>query len=463
MTPSKKDRRDFIKTSGILAAGFLGLQRYASTPLLANNQVTKIGYGPLKPDPKGILDLPDGFSYKIISRMGTKMSDGLLVPGKADGMATFKGSNGKTIIIRNHEVSTNSVKEGAFGKKYELLEKVDKQKVYDYGKGEAPCLGGTTTLIYDEEAGTIESEFMSLAGTIRNCAGGPTPWNSWISCEEDVTKADGTFEKNHGYAFEVPVTETPQLCDPIPLKAMGRFNHEAVAVDPETSIVYQTEDRHDGLIYRFIPNEKQQLSKGGRLQALAIKGQKSVDTRNWKNLNLPTFPIGKKIEVEWIDLEDIDAPKDDLRFRGFDQGAARFARGEGIWFGDRELYFACTNGGKIAQGQVFKYTPSKQEGTPGESNDPGALELFVEPNDTDLVTNCDNLTIAPWGDIILCEDTSRPRIVGVTPKGEFYKIGKNVGYKSEFAGATFSPSGKVLFVNIQHAGLTLAITGPWQG
>ncbi|MBL4649253.1 MAG: DUF839 domain-containing protein, partial [Aureispira sp.] len=90
------------------------------------------------------------------------------------------------------------------------------------------------------------------------------------------------------------------------------------------------------------------------------------------------------------------------------------------------------------------------------------LELYSEPNDTSVLRYCDNLTVAPWGDVIFCEDGIKPRIFGITPKGKFYQIAENIGYRSEFAGVCFSPSGKTLFVNIQVPGLTLAITGDWK-
>ena len=144
------------------------------------------------------------------------------------------------------------------------------------------------------------------------------------------------------------------------------------------------------------------------------------------------------------------------------KGAAIFARGEGMWFGNNEFYFACTSGGYTKTGQIFRYTPSPDEGTSAEKNNPGKVELFLEPNNTDLLRHCDNLTIAPWGDIVFCEDNERPRAIGITPAGQFYKVAENIRYKSEFAGGVFSPSGKTYFVNIQHAGLTVAIQGPWQ-
>jgi secreted PhoX family phosphatase len=136
---------------------------------------------------------------------------------------------------------------------------------------------------------------------------------------------------------------------------MGRFNHEAVAVDPRTGIVYLTEDRGDSLIYRFIPNTPGKLLNGGKLQALAIADKKSFDTRNWKDLTTPKFPLRESMEVEWIDIENVESPEDDLRYQGFNKGAAVFARGEGMWYGNNEIYFACTNGGHISNGQVFRY------------------------------------------------------------------------------------------------------------
>lgn len=458
---SEFNRRDFIKISGIASIGFLGLNNYLNA---AGYQIVDLGkkggYGPLIPDKNKIIDLPHNFSYKVISRMGDKMDDGFLVPGQPDGMATFEGENNRTIIIRNHENSPEQTDKSAFGKNMELLSPNLRSQFYDFGNGVKPCTGGTSTLIYNTKSQEVEAEFLSLAGTIRNCAGGPTPWDSWITCEETTAKADEYLEKDHGYTFEVPVTSRPRLANPIPIKAMGRFNHEAVAVDPATGIVYQTEDVHNGLFYRFIPNKYGRLHEGGRLEALVLKDKAGADTRNWPQ-TLDKIPMGTSFDVEWISLEDIESPENDLRLRGHEDGAAIFARGEGIWFGDGELYFACTNGGLTQTGQVYRYRPSPLEGQPGEISQPGKLELFAEPNNSNLLEFCDNLTIAPWGDVVLCEDKPESHIMGITAEGKFYKIAKNSGLPSEFAGATFSPDGSTLFVNIQYAGLTLAITGPW--
>ena len=191
-----------------------------------------------------------------------------------------------------------------FGWNNEKIERAALDKFYDAGSGELPCLGGTTTLVYDTKTQTLEKHFLSLVGTIRNCAGGLTPWGTWITCEETMQKADSetTYEVDHGYNFEVPVSTEIGLTDPIPLKAMGRFNHEAVAVDPKTGIVYQTEDRGDSLIYRFIPDTPGELAAGGKLQALKIRDLKSADTRNWQSRTQKVFrwmynpvPVGETL------------------------------------------------------------------------------------------------------------------------------------------------------------------------
>ena len=443
----------------MVSVGFMGLKYFSgASALAASSSLLYDQYGPLLEDPKGIFNLPKGFSYKIISRSGELMDDGFLSPGRNDAMAAFSSKNGKVLVIRNHELSSDDPENGPFGIDNAMLQKLPDSAIYDRGYNKNPSLGGTTTFLFNEDTQEVEYEYLSLAGTIRNCAGGPTPWNSWLSCEETFeSKLEGVNEHNHGYVFEVPVSETAILADPFPLKAMGRFNHEAVAVDPDSGFVYLTEDRGDGLIYRFIPNETGDLRAGGKLQALGIKGEQGFDTRNWESQILKT---GKLLEVEWIDLDDTDPEEDDLRLRGYEQGAARFARGEGMWYGNDEIYFACTNGGREKQGQVFRYIPSAKE-KKGNQKVAGHLELFVEPNDKEIIRACDNLTVAPWGDVILCEDNSRPRLIGITPKGQIYHLGLNIGYESELTGACFSPSGKTLFVNIQHAGLTLAITGPW--
>jgi len=454
-----RSRRDFIRTTGFIGVGFIGLKLYAcnSGTQTATEAAAALplDYGPLVPDPNGILDLPEGFSYRIISRQGDPMDDGLLVPGKHDGMGTFPAENGRVIIVRNHEIVPTDKNLGAFGAENANLGAIAKESLYEYGSGDFPGLGGTSTLVFNEETQTVEKQFLSLAGTYRNCAGGVMPWGSWLTCEEDVTRKgelDGKVQVDHGYVFDVPATSEPMLAAPKPIREMGRFNHEAVAYDPIAGILYLTEDRHDGLLYRFIPNKKDDMHSGGKLQALVIKGQPKFDTRNWTE-SLTKMEVDKEYELDWVDMTDVEAPNDDLRTRGHEAGAALFARGEGMWYDKGVIYFACTSGGSLMKGQVFKLTPAKEG---------GKLELFIEPNNVEIMKYCDNLTVAPWGDVMICEDDDLAYLRGVSPEGQIFTFGKSSKPVGEFTGICFSPSGKTMFFNIQHEGLTLAVTGPWK-
>lgn len=455
-------RRQFLHQCGAVTLGFAGLQTLFARTANALPDVSRNigGFGPLIRDPRGLLDLPQGFSYNVFSISGQEMNDGFEVPTQPDGMAAFPGPDGKTILVRNHEVNGDAASGGPFGRGNDLFADIDKSKVYDAGHGANPGLGGTTTIVFNTATQTKEYEYLSLAGTIRNCAGGPTPWNSWISCEETVFRAGDKWEKDHGYNFEVPAKFRGGIVDPVPLVAMGRFNHEAVAVDPASGIVYQTEDRDDGVIYRFIPDTPGQLANGGRLQALIVADQPALDTRNWGAT--PAVGQRQRLAVKWVDLRAVESPEDDLRYRAYERGAARFARGEGMWTGADGIYFACTSGGRVHRGQIWRYIPSAKEGTPDEDSAPGMLELFVEPNDSGLIDNADNLTVAPWGDVVVCEDGSGDNfVVGITPEGGIYKIARNATGDAEFAGACFSPDGSTMFVNIMNVNLSIAITGPW--
>lgn len=453
-------RRRFLGAAAV-SLGLAGLRSlFDADRLLAVSPVDR--FGPLIDDPEGILALPEGFRYRIVSRAGEAMNDGLIVPALHDGMATFPGPDGLTLLVRNHEVSWGASGElGPFGEGHRLLDRIDASRIFDPGAAGEPALGGTTTLLYDTREQRLVGHRLSLTGTIRNCAGGPTPWGSWVTCEETVQRRGNGRLRDHGWNFEVPAVWDAPLADPIPLEAMGRFNHEAIAVDAASGAVYETEDDTEGLLYRFLPNEPGHLAAGGRLQALAVREQPSLDTRNHDRERVA---VGQEFEVYWIDMDDVHSPDDDLRFRGLAAGAARFARGEGIWQGDDGIYFACTNGGRLQKGQIWRYVPSPYEGTPRESERPATLELFIEPNDSTLIENADNLTMAPWGDLIVCEDgTGDDFLVGVTPEGELYRFAHNLTGGGEFAGACFSPDGSTFFVNMQAQGWTFAITGPWHG
>jgi len=461
-------RRDLIAGSAA-AFAFTGLAHSVSAQAASSEEtyVNEVhGYGPLIPDPNRLLDLPEGFSYEVISQSGDTMDDGLFVPGQFDGMGCFQLDGTRVALVRNHELKGSSGLHrnlGPGGFHQERIALLDPAKGYDTYKNGRPLPGGTTTLVYDLETRQVVRQFLSLSGTSTNCCGGQTPWGSWLTCEEtEETSASADVTKDHGYVFEVPANATG-LADPVPLKAMGRFEHEAVCVDPRTGIVYLTEDKSDGLFYRFIPTTPGKLVEGGRLQAMAFRDARGSDSSNTRNR---IWSVGDWQEVVWIDMEDVESPDGDLRKRGHAAGATLVARGEGIFWGDEELYLTATSGGPIERGQILRYVPSRFEGSAGERLSPGRIQLFVESTDEKAINMGDNLCVAPWGHLVVCEDnyssSIRNHVKGVTPDGKLYTIARNVFTgNSEFAGSVFSPDGEVLFVNIQYPGITFAIRGPW--
>jgi hypothetical protein len=268
----------------------------------------------------------------------------------------------------------------------------------------------------------------------------------------------------HGYCFEVKADPRLGLQKPVALKGLGRFRHEAVACDPGDGSIYLTEDRDDGLLYRFVPDRRKDLSSG-TLYALAVKQQKSADLRNHQPESKRLIKEGQRLAIHWIEVTDPASPKDDLRIREFEKGAARFARAEGIFYDKGALYLCCTNGGPEKRGQIFRILPENDQ-----HPDP-MVELFLEPGKSDLLTSGDNLCVAPNGDLIICEDLidpfkqkQLPHLRGVTPGGQIFTLARNPDGKNkyEFCGSTFSPDGSILFVNIQALDQTFAIKGPWR-
>ncbi|MEO9634071.1 MAG: alkaline phosphatase PhoX [Parasphingorhabdus sp.] len=461
-------RRDFIRSAqavGLFYASF-------SIAGCARAHSANVGFK-LVTDPAKRLDLPEGFSYTLVSETGGVMSDGFFRPGRPDGMACFAhpDSTDKCILMRNHE-NWNSIPHGnPFGKGNELLDRVSDSQLYDRKKDGSPFFGGVTKLVYDLKEKRMEKDFLVLTGTAANCAGGPTPWGSWLSCEEEMLKPEEGPGKYHGFVFETP-SDATGLIDAIPLKAMGRFTHEAASVDPKTGIVYMTEDARHGLLYRFIPAVKGELHKGGRLQALVLTNRKAAITSNWPKdwggTGPDSFTVGQDHVAEWIDLDDVEAPEGDLAHRGHAAGAAQFMRGEGLDYAVRtdgttgDFYFTCTEGGPQRVGQIWRYTPDQGPDSGPESG--GSLQLFFESTSADSLDMCDNMVVAPWNDIILCEDGRGDQYLrGLSPDGKIYDIARNAHKdQSEFCGACFSPDGQTMFVNVQEPGYTYAITGPWE-
>ena len=418
-------RRNFFTLTGASAATIIlgsSLKNFYADASTNQTQLTK-KFGELKPDPQGILDLPPGFQYRILSPLGAIMDDGVAVPNYHDGMATFPGTGNTTILVRNHETIP--------GQPNPVIAPQDHK--YDQLSG-----GGTTTLIVNRSRQLVK-HFVSLAGTNRNCGGGTTPWNSWLSSEEDTS----TLSQKHGYNFEVPAGEI--VTNPVPLVAMGRFRHEAIAFEPVSGYIYQTEDQLDSCMYRFIPSEYGNLQAGGTLETLKIKGMPKIDTSS-------NFPLREPKQVEWITIEQVDPDSDTLRYEAQSKGAAIFRRGEGICLGDGQIYWTCTNGGKAQAGQIFRYDIKAN-----------TIELFLESESKQILDYPDNIIMSPFGDLIACEDGAGEQyLVGITPQGKCYRFAHNAYNNSEFAGVCFSPDTQTMFVNIYNPGMTLAIWGPWQ-
>ncbi|MDQ2639643.1 MAG: DUF839 domain-containing protein [Pseudomonadota bacterium] len=445
-------RREF--TLALTGTAFAGLMTAcASMPVDVSRRPR--AYGSLVPDPMRLLDLPAGFRYHIISSFGDRMDDGFLVGDNADGMGCFALGRGRLALVRNHELTATQQARGPLARNTGA-----EPPVYDRNANGAALPGGTSTLVYDMRAQRVVRQHASLVGTIRNCAGGVTPWGSWLTCEEDLTRAGPRAGRDHGWVFEVPAAATSTV-QPVPLTALGRFNHEAAAVDPRTGVVYLTEDRNDGLLYRLLPTAPGELARGGKLQALALVEPGLTDSRNWEGTLLPQ---GSWQATRWIDLDNVESPEDDLRKRGNAAGALLFARGEGIHMGNGEVYFCCTSGGAKKLGQVMRYRPSRFEGRPEEAGEPGRLQNFYESPDITHFNFGDNLTVAPNGHLVVCEDqytaNVNNHIRGVTPQGQTYDIAR-LHSQTELAGACFSPDGSILFVNIYSPTKTVAITGPW--
>jgi hypothetical protein len=480
-------RRGFLQSGALGAASFVGaLQMLQSRQAQAHGPRFGTGYGPIAPvndltTGLPLLQLPAGFRYSSFGWTGDLMKNGQPTPGAHDGMAVVGWGPRGIQLIRNHELGQGAL--------------IDAPAKYDTAtvtgeEGTAPLAGGTTTLHLDWEGRWKYAE-PSLGGTIVNCAGGPTPWGSWLTCEEtelDLTPLGGL---RHGYVFEV--RRHAGATTGVPLVDMGRFAHEAVAVDPQSHVIYLTEDsRNRSGFYRFIPKVRYcregSLEEGGKLQMARAKGQHNAD--------LLTAQVGDTYQIEWVDVRDPDADPGEFTapngggsasgpfLQGWAQGGLRMSRGEGIWQHRGKFYIVDTSTGVDSLGR-----PGRGEGAVWEYDPKTRLlrAIFVSSNAVQA-NNPDNITLSPRGGILTCEDGGGvaddfgfgDRLVGITREGGSYIFGKNNivlsaeqiagagksveegDYRgNEFAGACFDPTGRLLFVNIQSPGITFAIWGPW--
>ncbi|MDB4614116.1 PhoX family protein [bacterium] len=454
------NRRDFFRHSAAAVGSFAvagSLGTFLSRSAAKGERSSSKGFGALRPvkdEVTGLelVQLPEGFKYKSFSWTGDALADGGKAPGDHDGMGVIADENGVLTLCRNHEVS-------------------------DPGKP----FGGTSRIWYDQEAaaGCVNLRFDSkkgewldsatgMSGTSRNCAGGVTPWGTWLTCEETVVgikeKYDDkemNFDKTHGWIFEVAADGKSASA---PLKDMGRFVHEAVAIDPETGIVYETEDRDECGMYRFIPSKPGTLSAGGKLQMLKVDGHMNL---------MKGSKVGQTYDIGWVDIADPGRAHSPgtLDTQGvFAQGkqlqGTTFARLEGCWYGNDVIYFVSTDGGMTQNGQVWQLDPKTQQ-----------IKLLFESPGKNILDAPDNIAVSPRGGICLCEDGDwePQRVHGMTMDGELFPLianhaqlkGEHNGItgdfrKEEMCGVTFSPDGEWLFVNMQKPGVTLAITGPWK-
>ncbi|MEN3533944.1 alkaline phosphatase PhoX [Microbispora sp. ZYX-F-249] len=461
---SSLSRRDLIRSA---AAGGLGIAIAGSIEAIAGPAAAQAaqagigkttGYGPLVADPAGLLALPKGFSYKIVAQAGkTVLESGEPTPSDADGTGCFRGRDG-WVLVNNHEIGGNE----------------------PYGVPPLPGLtydpgakGGTTTIEVDRNGDRVR-EYVSVAGTHNNCAGGITPWNTWLTCEETEQRAGGAFQKDHGYVFEVDPFDREANRDPVPLKFLGRYSHEAVAVNPRNSEIYLTEDAGgpNGLYFRWTPPHGFRGRKGalralalgpggdtaGKLQAMRCR----KGNRHIADLSEATQP-GTRYKVEWVDVPDRDAKTTSVRKQFADDQVTRSRKLEGAWWGDGGAYFVASfarhDDGSVNEhdGQVWFYDPESETVT--------LKTIFGVNPDPEQDTNYDgpdNITVSPYGGVILAEDgEGLSHLVGVTDKGAPYPMARNELNDSEFTGPTFSEDGRILFANIQSPGYVFAITGPW--
>lgn len=471
------DRRSFLKR-GVVSAAALGTAAgpFAGLTARAANGGGKFaeangGYGPLGPVGEAdtgdvLLHLPEGFEYRLLSKVGKPMSDGVATPGRADGMAAFN-HKGRTRLVRNHEILFQNPHFGPA------------DKAYDKRSG-----GGTTTLEVTKD-NKLAGDWVSLNGTNANCAGGATPWDTWITCEETTNGPDAnrTFlnttidlEQKHGYLFEVPASHGPgEFAKGEPIRSAGRFAHEAIAVDPASGTIYQSEDdfSYASGLWRYLPPnnpfQDKRVADGGQLQILKVKGQPNYDTTQNQQ-------VGVALPVEWIDIEDPDPafpqgiandPAARLVYQeGEAKGAAGFSRLEGIDYFNRRIFFVSTQGGGPpfspksghgdGWGQVWVYDIRSE-----------TLTLLFESPSQAVLDMPDNITMTPRRKaVILCEDSSGANYLrGLTQDGQLFDFCLNAypgATGDEFAGSTFSPDTQTLFVNLQATGVTFAIWGPWQ-
>ncbi|AOT58311.1 alkaline phosphatase PhoX [Streptomyces rubrolavendulae] len=416
-----------------------------------------LGYGPLLDDPAGVLALPAGFSYRVLTHSGvTRLESGEFTPERHDGTAAFPGPRGVTLLVNNHELKGPRAK---WRHPVPLAEGL----VYD------PAAAGGCTVVEAHRDGTT-AEWVGIAGTSTNCAGGATAWGTWLTCEENSDRAgENGMTKDHGFVFEVDPHDRRANRDPKPIKAFGRFDHEAVVIDPRRGHAYLTEDDSspNGLFYRWVPPQGFRHGRG-RLRTLAddagvLQAPRCFDAsgRFVDDLSRATR-TGTVYGVDWVDVPDRDARTVAVREQFGDGDITRARKLEGMWWADGGAYLVSSfaraeSPGAPHDGQVWFYDPKRRTLTLKV-----LLGVNAAPDQDGAFDGPDNITVSPYGGLVIAEDGDGiQHLFGATDSGRTYPIARNDLNDSEFAGVVFSPDGRTLYANIQQPGLLLAITGPW--
>jgi secreted PhoX family phosphatase len=418
-------RRAVLQGGGAAALGAIaGCAGGAAQPI--SEESVADAPSPLPADPQGILELPEGFTYQVLSRTGDRMHDGYRTPGRPDAMGCFEGADGTIVLMRNHEVFRGDVARSPY-----FPDQQPPTEAYD-----PEGTGGVTRLVLDPETLAVRSSNLVLAGTFWNCAGGLSPWG-WLTCEE-------TVDPGHGYVF-ICATDAERVSAPQRIPAYGRMRHEAATVDPATMIAYLTEDQGDACFYRFVPSDPSKPFVG-TLQALRITSRPAFDTGALRAVDEP-------LVVDWVDIDQPDSEQDDVRLQGQAKGAALFRRTEGMWLAGDQVFLTATVGGPISRGQILRLTLGEQS----------TLEVVAEATDPDALDMPDNLCVSPDGMLYVAEDGLGGNFLRrVRLDGSVVPFARNALSIGEMAGPCFSPDGRTLFVNLQEDGLTIAIRGPFE-
>ncbi|MGI9001960.1 MAG: alkaline phosphatase PhoX [Pseudonocardia sp.] len=452
-------RRDFLHRGTAAGAGVLliGSTEMLVTAPAAVAAPRQAGYGPLVSDPNNRLALPEGFRYSIVTEAGvTQLESGEPTPRNHDGTGAYRTRDGGTVLVTNHEIRE------PFGT--ELPVPHLDGLTYD------PGAAGGCTVVETDRDGARRTEFVGVAGTATNCAGGVTPWDTWLTCEEidALTGANG-FQRDHGYVFEVDPFDRGANRDPMPIMALGRFEHEAAVVDPQRGDLYLTEDasKPNGLLYRW---EAPPGFRGrrGALRALGptagvLAAMRATDGagNHVDDLSRAT-EVGTAYSVEWVPVPDRDGRTMPTRMQFTDRDVTRARKLEGAWWGDGGAYivasFARDESPVPHDGQIWFYEPQRKLLTL-------RLRFGINPNpDVDgAFDGPDNITVSPYGGVILAEDGEGVQhLVGATDSGATFPIARNEVDTNEFTGPVYSPDRRILFANLQTPGTMFAITGPWR-